>query len=200
VNDACARMADEARAHAGTHTPSTFRTALLAVPGADRDAWLDRVLGLDDIPADSSELPAGCVPYLPCSVDALLAIVDGAGITSDDVVVDIGAGVGRALAIVQRLTGARGIGIEVQSPLVARALVEVDIRHADVDAIELPVGSVYLLYCPFSGARLQRLLDKLAAVDRPIRIACIDLPLSACHWLTLCAEVGGVAVYANHAR
>jgi SAM-dependent methyltransferase len=180
-----------------TGGPEAFRAALLAVPGRERDAWVDVMLGIDDIPADSSELPTACVPYLPCSVEALLAIVDGAGITSDDVVVDIGAGVGRALAIVQRLTGAVGIGIEVQSALVARALAEVEIRHADVDAIELPVGSVYLLYCPFSGARLHRLLDRLARMVRPIRVACVDLPLPACDWLTLRAEAGGVATYEN---
>lgn len=183
MTDAFALTADEARAHiaGGTSSPPAFRTALLAVPAADRDAWLDRVLGLGDIPADSSELPAGCVPYLPCSADALLAVVDGAEITADDVVVDIGAGVGRALAIVQRLTGARVTGVEVQEQLVERALVP--LQRGDIDMMDPPVGTVYLLYCPFSGARLQRLLERLSTVARPIRIACVDLPLPDCEWL-----------------
>ena len=62
----------------GLHDPSAFRAVLLGVPAGERDAWVDLVLGLDDLPGDGPALPAGGVPYLPCSVELLLRVVDGA--------------------------------------------------------------------------------------------------------------------------
>src|SRR5262249_32287859 len=100
--------------------PADFRAALLAVAPAARDAWLDRVLGLDAPPADAP-LPQGCVPYLPCGVDAPLEVVARAQTGAGDVFVDVGAGVGRAAAFVHRYTGAAAIGIELQAALVDAA-------------------------------------------------------------------------------
>lgn len=57
----------------GEATPDLFRAALLNVPKAERDAWLDFVLGLEHLPDDGPELPRGCTPYLPCPVDACCA-------------------------------------------------------------------------------------------------------------------------------
>src|SRR5580692_4551836 len=48
--------------------PAAFRAALLNVAPTARDAWVDRVLGLHDLPADGPDLPRGCVPYFPSSV------------------------------------------------------------------------------------------------------------------------------------
>jgi hypothetical protein len=80
--------------------PPVFRAALMRVPPTERDAWLDQVLGLDVVPDDGPELPRGCVPYMPCPVDALLRMVEHAGVQASDVFVDVGAGVGRAAALV----------------------------------------------------------------------------------------------------
>lgn len=192
---------------AGAHACDAFRAALAFVPRDSRDAWLDRVLALDVIPADSSELPRGGVPYLPSSVDALLECVNLAAIGADDTLVDIGSGVGRATAFVHLLTGASAIGIEIQTDLVAAATAmtrAISSRIANIhgDAagidIDLAAGTVFLLYCPFSGDRLVRTLAKLRAVAsvRPIRLCCIDLPLPAADWLEPgSAEARGVAVY-----
>src|SRR5215468_8063758 len=62
----------------GQQDPSTFRAALLSVPPTERDAWLDLVFGLGELPDDGPELPRDCDPYLPCSVDALLRMVEQA--------------------------------------------------------------------------------------------------------------------------
>src|SRR5690349_22422940 len=100
------------------HDPAAFRAALLAVPADARDAWVDRLLGLDDLPADGLALPPGGVPYLPCPVEVLLRVVDEAPVRSTDVFVDVGAGPGRAIALVHLLTGAGAIGLEIQPQLV----------------------------------------------------------------------------------
>jgi SAM-dependent methyltransferase len=176
------------------HDRLAFRAALLTVPVDARDAWLDRVLGLGAPPDDGPELPRGCVPYLPCGVDALMEIVDRAQVGPTDVFVDVGSGVGRAVAFVHLLSGAAVIGIEIQSGLVHAArdvarVVSSKISNVHGDAVELTgritIGSVFFLYCPFSGERLRQVLADLRAMaqTRPIRVCCVDLALPACEWL-----------------
>jgi hypothetical protein len=178
-------------------SPSVFRATLMRVPASERDAWLDLVLGLDSLPDDGPALPRGCVPYLPCSVDALLRMVDHAGVEASDVFVDIGAGVGRAAVLVHLLTGAAAIGLEIQPGLVhtswdLKTRLNV-LRYSPVegDAAQLTgcitIGSIFFLYCPFSGQRLEKVLDDLEAIarTRQIRVCCVDLPLPPRPWLTL---------------
>jgi len=203
------RSAEQARRRIeeGAHDRLAFRAALLAVPVDARDAWLDRVLGLGAPPDDGPELPRGCVPYLPCGVDALIELVDRARIEPSDVFVDVGSGVGRAMALVHLLSGAAAIGIEIQSGLVQAAretarLVSSRIANVRGDAAQLAgrivIGSVFFLYCPFSGARLQQVLADLEAIarTRPIRVCCVDLPLPPCSWLTPEPQLSGdLAIY-----
>jgi SAM-dependent methyltransferase len=190
--------------------PATFRAALLRVPPAERDAWFDLVLGLGDVPADSAELPRGCVPYLPSAVDALLRLVEQAPVRSSDVFVDVGSGLGRAVALVHLLTGARAVGLEIQGELVraARDLTK-RLELPRVSFIEgdaatriraLDDGSVFFFYCPFSGDRLAKVLAELERVarTRAIRVCTIDLPLPRCPWLVLQEEeapLGDLTVY-----
>jgi SAM-dependent methyltransferase len=179
----------------GLHDASLFRAALTGVPPAARDAWVDRVLGLGPPPEDGPELPVGCVPYLPCAVDPLLRAVEQAPVQAADLLVDVGSGVGRAAALVHLLTGAQVVGVEVQPALVAAArgltarLCLPRISFVQGDAAQVTdlwaAASVLLLYCPFSGDRLAKLLANLepAARARSIRVCCVDLPLPPRPWL-----------------
>jgi SAM-dependent methyltransferase len=172
-----------------------LRAALLEVPPAQRDAWVDRLLGLGEWPDDGPELPRGCVPYMPCAVDRLLQVIDRVPVRASDVFVDVGAGVGRAGALVHLLTGAAVIGLEVQPHLVreARALaarLSVErLVFVEGDALALTgyiaIGTVFFFYCPFSGDRLARVLRELEwiARTRAIRVCCVDTPLPPCDWL-----------------
>jgi len=181
----------------GAHEPSRLRSALLEVPPLQRDAWLDLTLGLGELPEDGPDLPQGCVPYLPCPVDDLLQLVEHAHVQASDVFVDIGSGVGRAAAFVHLLTEASAIGLEVQPQLVraARSLAA-RLRRSRVQTVEgdaaelagaMATGTVFLLYCPFSGDRLAKVLTELELIarTRTVRVCCVDLPLPACPWLTL---------------
>jgi SAM-dependent methyltransferase len=105
----------------GSHDRGMFRAALLSVPPAIRDGWLDVVFGLGDLPNDGPELPRGCVQYVPSSVDALLRVVEQAPVRGSDVFVDVGSGLGRAAALVHLLTGAAVIGLEIQPHLIVGA-------------------------------------------------------------------------------
>lgn len=197
-----------ARVCAGEVTPRAFRDALDAVPSMDRDAWVDAVLGLDGVPDDGPTLPPGGVPYLPCAVGAISPVLEHACVQPSDVFVDLGSGVGRVSALVHLLTGASAIGVEIQPHLVAasRELIRrVGLERVSVvegDAAELTprlaIGTVFFLYCPFGGERLERVLDGLESLAqaRPLRVCCVDLPLRERAWLTPVASApGGVTVY-----
>ena len=188
--------------------PALFRAALARLPASARDVCVDRALGFGELPEDGPALPSGCVPYLPCPVDALLQLVEHAPVRAADVFVDVGSGLGRAAALVHLLTGARAVGIEIQPPMVAAARAHAtrlrlpDLSFVEGDAVKraaaLAGGTVFLLYCPFSGDRLAQLLDLLEPVARarPIRVCCVDLPLPARDWLTLAASPSpALAIY-----
>lgn len=190
--------------------PREFRRSLLAIAADQRDAWLDLVLGIEAIPDDGAELPRGCVPYLPSSVDVLLRMVDAAAIDERDVFIDVGAGLGRAVLLTHLLTRATAHGIEVQSHLVqaARALAaglelprcSQSVGDASDLGEALQGGTVFFLYCPFSGERLEALLDALEPIAsrREIRICTVDLPLPSRSWLTrLALPWGDLAVYCS---
>ncbi len=166
------------------------------------------VLGLDAVPDDGPDLPRGCTPYLPCPVDALIRVIERAPVRSSDVFVDIGSGVGRASTLVHLLTGARAVGVEVQSGLVtaarelARRLGTPRVATVQGDAAGagglLGSGTVFFLYCPFSGDRLVDVLADLEPIarTRSIRVCCVDLPLPPCRWLTLASpQTGDMAIY-----
>jgi SAM-dependent methyltransferase len=187
----------------GLHDPPAFRAALEGVPAGERDAWVDRVLGLDELPDDGPALPAGGVPYLPCSVEVLLQMIDDAPIHSTDVFVDVGAGAGRAIVLVHLLTGAAAIGVEIQPQLVSVArdlatrlgLSRVGCIEGDAatNAAFMGVGSVFFFYCPFSGARLAKVLDDLEPIARKrrLRVCCLHVPLPPQSWLTRAPGRGG---------
>jgi SAM-dependent methyltransferase len=204
------QSADRARRsiERGRHDPAAFREALLEVPARARDAWVDRVLDLGELPDDGTALPRGCVPYLPCPVDSLLRMVDRAPLHASDLFVDVGSGAGRAAALAHLLTGATAVGIEVQPSLVrvARQLASTlslsRVAFIEGDATELTghvtSGSVFFLYCPFSGPRLAKVVDDVESVARAhtVRICSVDLPLPARPWLTLESDCGGdLAIY-----
>ena len=196
------------RIREGGADPQALRRTLTSVPPTARDAWLDLLLGLDELPDDGPELPRDCVPYLPCPADVLLRVIDEASIRDSDVFVDVGAGIGRAAACVNLLTGARTIGLEIQSPLVriGRAMMTEGLRLSQASLLEgdatvltglLPIGTVFFLYCPFGGPRLARWLDAIEpiACAKPIRICCVNLTLPPRPWLTCASITGELAIY-----
>ena len=174
---------------------TALRDRLLSLPSAERDAWIDRVLGFGAPPPDDPGLPRGAVPYLPCGVDDLVAMVREAPIGPDDVVVDVGAGIGRVAIVAHLLSGARACGIEIQECLVrlARATAakwslddrdDVSFVHGNA-ADEMPEGSIYFLYAPCNGAMLRSVMDQMyeSVIDRPIVVCTVDLELHDVPWL-----------------
>jgi SAM-dependent methyltransferase len=118
-------------------------------------------------------------------------------VQASDVFVDVGSGVGRAAALVHLLTGATAIGVEIQPALVSAAqglkarLNAERFSPIEGDATRLTglidIASVFFLYCPFSGARLEKVLNDIEPIarTRPVRVCCVDVPIPPRPWLTL---------------
>jgi SAM-dependent methyltransferase len=201
--------ADRMQQHlrAGQASPETFRSALTHVPPAERDTWLDRVFGLDELPDDGEALPRGCVPYLPTAVDTLLRAAELAEVGPSDVFVDVGSGIGRATTLMHFLTGASAMGLEIQPALVGAARdlatrlnaprVTVILGDAAELTRHLETGTVFFLYCPFHGERLERVMGALESIAtvRAIRVCSVNLTLPACAWLSKVADTGELTVY-----
>ncbi|MEO7095048.1 MAG: methyltransferase domain-containing protein, partial [Polyangiales bacterium] len=105
---------------AGELRGSALLDALLAILPADREPWIDTVLGIPPPPPDR-DLPRGAVPYLPAGVDEIIALVREVPLRATDELVDLGSGLGRVLVLAHLLSGARAHGIELQAHLVERA-------------------------------------------------------------------------------
>lgn len=194
VRDALHLHARTARAEveSGALRGAALLELLLSVPSGDRDAWLDELLGIDELPPDIPDLPRGSVPYLPSGVDEILAMVRDVPLQPDDELVDLGSGLGRVVILGHLLSGARACGVEIQEPLVrsaraycvALALPAVSFIHANAADAELD-GSVFFLYAPFNGEMLTRVLRRLehVAQRRPIVLCAIGLNLNGESWL-----------------
>lgn len=161
-----------------------------------RDAAVTAWLGVARSAGERGELDAlaeasDLVGHHASDVDAIRALVATVPIREDDVFVDLGAGSGKVVLLVQLLTGATCIGIELQAKLVAEArlaatrlALPATFVQGDVRAAPLGDGNVFFLYAPFTGAVLEAVLARLRAVAsvRPIVVATLGLDLRA-PWL-----------------
>lgn len=176
----------------GTLRGKALRDLLLSVPYCERDGWVDQLLGLEEAPPDAADLPRGSVPYLPCGVDEILAMIDDTPIGPDAQLVDLGAGLGRVAMLAHLLSGAAASGIEIQARLVQMAqarctalgLHQVSFVHGNAAELALD-GSVFFLYAPFNGAMLAAVLRQLqqTAHRRPITLCAVAVDLRGVGWL-----------------
>ncbi len=142
------------------------------------------------------------VGYYPVSYGALKIIGRKVALTSDDVVYDLGCGMGRALCMFARSPLRACIGIELDPILASRARrnaarlrgrrTPILIHEADATNGRFDDGTVYFLYNPFGAASMKRWLAQLrrslSEAPRTIRIIYAnpvkDDVLADCGWLT----------------
>lgn len=175
-------------------SPSQMLTWLASLPLDARDAAVEGCLGIDAVPAPSSAPPGDhLVGYHASGVASVVRALVEVPVDADDVVIDLGAGLGKVVFLAHLLTGATARGIEIQPALVERAReaaarldIQVgftlgDARHADLDD-----GTVFFLYAPFIGPVLADVVRRLHAVaERRAIVVCalgVDLDRSA-SWL-----------------
>jgi Methyltransferase domain len=118
--------------------------------------------------------------YQPTPARHIFDLLDRTALTQNDVLVDIGSGLGHVPILASICTNAHCIGIEIEPAYVRSAqraaeslqlsrvhFVQHDARSADFNS-----GTAFYLYTPFTGTILRTALDRLReqARSRPIRV------------------------------
>ena len=133
-----------------------------------RDELVSGVLPLGE-PGDTAALAPEMVFYQPTPARHVFDLLGRLELGVDDVLVDLGSGLGHVPLLVAICTGARGMGVEIEPAYVriARACAQ-DLRLANAHFVQgdardadFATGSVFYLYTPFTGAILRSVLDAL---------------------------------------
>lgn len=145
------------------------------------DALLGAVLDLAEPEGEVAAPAPQTVFYQPTPARHLLELLARLELGADDVLIDLGSGLGHVPLLVAACTPARGVGIEHEAAYVGSArrcaralgLRRADFVHADARAADLSAGSVFYLYTPFTGDLLAQVLERLRALAarRAIRVA-----------------------------
>jgi hypothetical protein len=145
-----------------------------------RDELLSGILALREPSETNFHLSPEMVFYQPTPVRHVLHLIWAAALTEEDILVDLGSGLGHVPLLASLLTGAQSIGIEVEAAYVASArecaqrlrLGRVQFVCGDVRDANLSAGTVFYLYSPFTGSILATVLNRLRkeSTRRPLRI------------------------------
>jgi hypothetical protein len=144
---------------------------LSSLPPSQRDAAVEEDLG---IAVSASSFPPGehLVGYHPSGVAPIVRALLEVPVTVDDVLVDLGAGLGKVVLLTRLLTGATAHGVELQRTLVHRAReaaarLAVDVLFSEGDArdADFDHGTVFFLYLPFTGPVLTDVMCRLRAAS-----------------------------------
>lgn len=173
-------------------TGASLLAWLASLPPDERDRALDERLGIG--PPAPCDAPPGehLVGYHASGVAPVVRALLEIPVISDDVLVDLGSGLGKVVLLASLLTGATARGIELQEPLVHRARdaarrLGVAASFTVGDAREAPVGdgTVFYLYAPFTGPVLAAVLERLQAVarERAIVVCALGIELPRVAWL-----------------
>ena len=176
----------------------------------DLDALLRGLLGLDDPPAVGATRDADVIGLEFTPARVVLALVDHLALGRDDVLFDLGSGLGQVVILVHLLTGARARGVELE-PAYCRfareradelGLADVTFLNADTRHADLSDGTVFFMSTPFRGQLLDLVLARLreASQGRRIRLCTYGpcMPRVAQEpWLR--AVVGGDAAFRREA-
>ncbi|MBS2015444.1 MAG: class I SAM-dependent methyltransferase [Deltaproteobacteria bacterium] len=177
-------------------------------PAIERDREVDAWLGIAEAPPSTA--PGDhLVGYHPSGVDSILEAAREVPITARDVVLDLGAGLGKVALLIHLATGARARGIEIQPALVERArraaarqgATEVSFDVGDARSCDLGDANVFFMYLPFTGPALLEVLARLERIarERAIVVCTLGLDLERhAPWLRrrpLAEDVFWLAVY-----
>jgi hypothetical protein len=145
-----------------------------------RDEIVNGVLQLREPNKPDLSRSPEMLPYQPTPARHILDLIATSRLSNDDILVDLGSGLGHVPLMVSILTGNRTMGVEIQPAYVASArecartlrikqarFVAEDARRAD-----LSNGTLFYLYSPFTGSILTDVLSRLRkeAAERQVRI------------------------------
>jgi predicted RNA methylase len=146
----------------------------------DLDVLISGVLRFEEPGEPVAELASEMVFYQPTPARHIFDFIRRARLDEQDVLVDLGAGLGHVPILAAICSSAQCIGVECEPVYVASAkksasdlrLDNVVFLEQDVRASDLSRATVFYLYTPFTGTLLRDVLDMLAhqAALRDIRV------------------------------
>jgi hypothetical protein len=146
---------------------------LCRLPAQARDRTLEEHLGIAGGAPNTEPPGQDLIGYHASGVAAIVQALTHAGVQREDVLVDLGAGLGKVVLLAHLLIGATARGIELQSALVARARAaarrlgaEVEFSQGDAREADLASGTVFYMYAPFTGPVLSEVLTRLFRVAK----------------------------------
>jgi precorrin-6B methylase 2 len=144
------------------------------------DVFVNCLLSIEHIPEQTRELLPEMVFYQKTPARVVFEIAKNAGLTKDDVFVDIGCGLGQVGILINLITGIPVYGIEYEPAFCdfanecAAALnrPEVTSINADAREVDYSIGTIFFMYTPFKGEMLKQVLRRLKeqAVRRQIKV------------------------------
>jgi len=159
-----------------------------------RDSWVEEVFDVASPPMEEPAYERGLVPYVPSGVAEILHAVDVSGVGPDQTLVDLGSGMGKVVMLASLVSGARGLGIEID-PVLAQAsseaasslsldrvrIVRGDARHAD-----LAQGDVFFMYLPFTGAPFDAVMKRIeeVATAKRVVVCAVAIDVRRFRWLS----------------
>lgn len=165
------------------------------------DVFLNGLLGMDFVPAETRALQAGMIGYHPTPARVIFALINHLQLQATDVFYDLGSGLGRVVLLVGLLTPAWAKGIEFEPAYCAYAqqraadlsLARVAFLPSDARQAAYHDGTVFFLYTPFTGPMLREVLHRLQEIARrhPIRLATYGActrDVAQQPWVTLAAQ------------
>jgi hypothetical protein len=176
------------------------------------DELISGVLQLKEPDAASVHLGAEMVFYQPTPARHIFDLMRRAAFTEQDVLIDLGSGLGHVPLLVSICAGIRAVGVEIEPAYIASARKcanELNLGHvtflpSDARQAGLSSGTVFYLYTPFTGTILRAVLERLRqeAASRAMRV-CSFGPCTATiaqePWLKALGpcETGRIAVFSS---
>ena len=156
-------------------------------PGLSFDLLDDFVSGVLHLrrPGRTTVLPSPeMAAYQPTPVRHILDLIAACNFSNDDVLVDLGSGLGHVPLLVSIVTGIHTLGIEVQPSYVASAqgtarelnLRRVSFAAEDARMTDLSNGTVFYMFSPFWGSILTDVLCQLHKQSQLLSRSRIFLP------------------------
>jgi Histone methylation protein DOT1 len=176
----------------------------------DRDALVSGVLQLPEPQGEIATLEKDMVFYQPTPARRIFDLLELCQLGKDDLLIDLGSGLGHVSLLTAICTPARSIGIErdaayaqsATDAATALALERATFACHDLREADLGSGTVFYLYTPVTGALLEQVMAKLEyeAARRPIRIASLGpctamLARASWLWATAPTEEHRIALF-----
>lgn len=164
------------RLRAGTYTPEDFKKHLAEMRPYEWDPFVQRLLGIDDVPVAELERATHMNKYQPTPLSVILELIDL--LAPGDVLYDLGCGLGKVTLLAGWLSLAISKGVEFD-PAYSRVaeqrakelhLDRVRLITADVRDVDYSDGDFFYFFFPFDGAIMRAVLDRISPVAKQKKI------------------------------